>query len=101
MPVGKEEIRNRWGFHAGTDDTIPKHNRVREAFIAFAEFLDEVLPDGHAKDLAFDKLQETSMWSNFGVAELAPLVQRKPNSVKTPADVAALRPSAPAASTRQ
>jgi hypothetical protein len=74
MPVGKEDIRNRFGFHRGTSITIPKHERVREAYIAFSEYLDEILPDGRAKSTSFTHLQQSSMWANFGIAELAPVV---------------------------
>jgi hypothetical protein len=73
MPVGQEDILNRFGYHKGTDKTIPTHERVREAYIAFAEFLDGVLPDGRAKSTSFTNLQQSSMWANFAVAELAPL----------------------------
>lgn len=82
MSLGSEEINHRFGFHAGTSVTIPKHEQVREGFKSFAEFLDLVLPDGRAKSTAFTKLQESSMWANFGIAELAPLVEKNasPNS---------------------
>lgn len=73
MPIGPEEIRHRFGYHPGNGVTIPRHERVREAFIAFAEFLDSVVPDGRAKSTAMTKLQESSMWSNYGVAELSPV----------------------------
>lgn len=74
MPVGKDDIRNRFGYHAGTSRTAPKHEVIREAYIAFAEFLDDQLPDGRAKSTAFTNLQQSSMWSNFAIAETAPVV---------------------------
>ena len=77
MPLGKEEIQNRFGYHQGTGVTMPQHERVREAYIMFAEFLDEVLPDGRAKSTAFTNLQQSSMWANFGVAEQAPLATKR------------------------
>lgn len=73
MPLGKNEIRHRFGYHKGTAETMPKHEQVREAFIAFGEFLDEVLPDGRAKSTSFTNLQVASMWANYGIAETAPL----------------------------
>jgi hypothetical protein len=82
MPVGNEEILNRFGYHPGTEKTIPQHHKLRDGFIAFAQFLDATLPDGRAKSTAFTKLQESSMWANFGVAEQS--------SVVSPADEAAL-----------
>ena len=74
MPVGKEEIANRFGFHKGTDITGPIHQRIRSKFRKLAEELDELLPDGRAKATAFTKLDEAAMWSNKAVAEQAPLV---------------------------
>lgn len=73
MPVGEKEIRNRFGFHAGTPETIPQHEVVREAFISMAEFLDKKLPDGRAKSTAFTNLQVSAMWAHFGIAEQAPV----------------------------
>lgn len=73
MPLGRDEIRHRFGYHPGTSVTVPKHERIREAFIAFGEFLDDVLPDGEAKSKAINELQMSSMWANFGIAETAPL----------------------------
>jgi len=73
MPIGKEEIQHRFGYHPSTDVTASKHEHVREAFIGLSLFLDGTVPDGDAKEIAFKKLQEAAMWSNFAVAELAPL----------------------------
>lgn len=67
--VGDEEILNRFGYHPGTEKTIPQHQRLREGYMAFAKFLDDLLPDGRAKSTSMTKLQESSMWANFGVAE--------------------------------
>jgi hypothetical protein len=89
MPIGKDEIRNRFGYHQGTSVTGPQHERLREAYIAFGEFLDEVLPDGRAKSTAFTNLQQSSMWANFGVAEQAPLVDIGTENARIRASLAA------------
>lgn len=78
MAVGKEEIKNRFGYHRATAETAGQHEEIREGFIAFAEFLDKKLSDGRAKSSAMTKLQETSMWANFAIAEKAPLVLPNP-----------------------
>ena len=82
--VGKEEIRNRFGFHKasieGPNATGPKHHDLRLAFIDFAEYLDSVLPDQQTpngrsvKDVAFERLEDASMWSHKAIAETAPIV---------------------------
>lgn len=74
MPLGLDEIRHRFGNHPATTVTGKKHDQVREAYIAFAEFLDKVLPDGRAKSTAFTNLQQSSMWANFGIAETTEVV---------------------------
>lgn len=69
-----EEINNRFGYHQGTSTTMPKHAMMREAFKAFAVRLDEALPPGRAKAVAFTQLEETEMWAMKAIAEMAPVV---------------------------
>lgn len=75
MPLGKEEIHRRWGFHGGSEHVAAQHVSIRAAFITFAEQLDEILPDGRTKDVAMDQLKTTSMWAHFALAEQAPVIQ--------------------------
>lgn len=78
MALGAEEIENRFGFHKATiegdDATKPKHANIRAAFKDFAEYLDEVVPEGRYKDLMADDLERASMWTHKAVAQTAPLV---------------------------
>lgn len=83
MSIGREEIRHRFGYHPGTSVTIPQHERVREAYASFAEFLDKVLPDSEAKLNAITKLQEAAMWSNFSIAEQAPIEKKRSYNIVT------------------
>lgn len=77
MAVGREEIENRFGFHKGTIEgknaTAPRHAKLRREFMDFAEHLDEVLPDGRAKSIAFTELETASMWCHKSIAEQAPV----------------------------
>lgn len=75
MTLGSDEIRNRFSSHPGTSTTIPGHEKSRVAYIAFAEFLDQLLGpcDPYIAERVMVKLQEASMWTNFAIAELAPL----------------------------
>lgn len=75
MLLGQDEIDHRFGFHPATSVTAPQHEQIREAYKAFAEFLDRTLSGGRAKSTAFTKLQESSMWANFAIAELAPVAK--------------------------
>lgn len=77
--IGSEEIEHRFGFHKATvegpDATLPRHVLVRKLYRAFAEQLDEILPAGRAKSVAFTELENASMWSHKAIAELAPAIE--------------------------
>lgn len=73
MPLGNADIVNRFGFHKANDYTAPIHQDIRGAFMEFAEFLDDKVPDGRAKNTAFTALESASMWANKAVAEQAPI----------------------------
>lgn len=79
MPIGPDDIENRFGFHKATVEgdnaTLPTHRDIRLRFREFAEFLDGVLPDGRAKSVTFTELETASMWAHKSVAETAPLVR--------------------------
>ena len=76
--IGKDEIEHRFGFHKATVEgenaTLPKHRDTRLRFREFAAFLDEVLPEGLAKAVAFTELENASMWAHKAIAETAPVV---------------------------
>ena len=76
--MSPEEIEHRFGFHKATIEgenaTLPKHRDIRLKFREFASFLDEVLPDGRAKSVAFTELENASMWAHKAIAETAPVV---------------------------
>lgn len=77
--LGPEEIEHRFGFHKATIEgenaTLPKHRDTRLKFREFAEWLDDVLPDGRAKAVAFTELENASMWAHKAIAETAPVVR--------------------------
>ena len=77
--LGREEIEHRFGFHKATIEgenaTLPKHRDTRLKFREFAGWLDEVLPDGRAKSVAFTELENASMWAHKSIAETAPVVR--------------------------
>lgn len=86
MVMGRDEIENRFGSHPPTSVTAHKHETVKKGFISFAEFLDDILPDGRAKSTAFTQLQQASMWSNFAVAEMAPVAKPRTYRVTDDSD---------------
>ncbi len=66
--VTDEDLQNRFGYHKANEKTIPMHQSVRGMFLDIAETLNELLPEGREKSLAFTALQEAAMWSNASVA---------------------------------
>lgn len=84
MPLGPQEIEHRFGFHKATVEgdnaTLPKHRDMRLNFRSFAELLDELLPDGREKSLAFTALQEASMWTHCAIAMQAPVIDETPQT---------------------
>lgn len=78
MAFGRQEIEHRFGFHKATKDTGPQHAMLRRMFIELALEIDETIPDGRDKSLAFTELQSSLMWANAAVAMTAPLVHELP-----------------------
>lgn len=76
--IGTTEIEHRFGFHKATIEgdnaTLPRHRDTRLAYRAFAEQLDQLLPDGREKSLAFTALQEAAMWTHCAIAMAAPVI---------------------------
>lgn len=77
MALTQHEIETRFGFHKATIEgpqaTLPKHADLRQRFKQFAQYLDDVCPDGRYLALALTELENASMWAHKAVAESAPL----------------------------
>jgi len=75
--VDQAEINQRFGFHRATiegpEATQPRHVMLRRAFLAFASDLNYVLPYGREMLLAFEHLEDASMWAHKAIAREAPL----------------------------
>lgn len=74
MTLTGPELRNRYGYHKATSETGPMHQEIRKKFLELATWIDANLPDGRAKSVALTDLENSSMWSNKAIAELAPVV---------------------------
>ena len=96
-----DEIENRMGYHratfpAGYDPanaesflidhlweededgqvaTAPMHAALRQAYIALAQVMVDITPEGREQALAMTSLQESLMWANAAVAMRAPLIK--------------------------
>lgn len=78
MALTQHEINSRFGFHKATiegpEATQPKHVDLRIKCKEFAQYLDDILPDGRYKSLALTELENAAMWSHKAIAETAPLM---------------------------
>jgi hypothetical protein len=66
--VDRSELDRRFKYHAPNDITRDVHQLVRVKVLEFAEFLDEALPDGREKSLAFTALEESQFWAHAAIA---------------------------------
>ena len=64
----KEEIENRFTYHAPKPGQPEIYQDIRTLAKELALEIDEVVPEGREKSLAFTKLEEAVMWANAGIA---------------------------------
>jgi len=62
------EIRRRFGYVAPSGQAIERHQDVRALLLDLAHDLNELLPDGREKALAFTKLEEVGFHSHSAIA---------------------------------
>jgi len=63
------DIDNRFKFHPPTDAARKSaHETVREMCGTLAHALNEILPEGREKAVAYTKLEEVMFWSNAAIA---------------------------------
>jgi len=64
----KEDIENRFTYHAPKPGQPEIYQDIRTLAKELALEIDEVVPEGREKSLAFTKLEEAVMWANAGIA---------------------------------
>lgn len=72
MPLGTEEIRQRFTTtrvdRPSEQETLRVQSYLEEAFVNFADFLDELLSDSRDKSLALTALEEAATWGQKSLA---------------------------------
>ena len=66
--MDKEDIDNRFTYHAPKPGQMETYQDIRTLAKELALEIDEVVPEGREKSLAFTKLEEVVMWANAGIA---------------------------------
>lgn len=69
-----DDALNQFAYHPANEDTAPRHDAIRTAFLTFVGELWPLIPDGPEKTLALRGLQEGCMYANLAVALTAPSV---------------------------
>lgn len=66
--MDQAEINKRFTHHVPIGERIDFHDDVRFNFKAFAEWANNVLPEGREKSLCFTALEEASFWAHAAIA---------------------------------
>lgn len=78
MSLTNDEIAARMGTTKptteGVNATAPKHSSLRDEFTRFAQFLENLVPEGRAKDVMHTQLEAASMWAHKAVSQEAPVL---------------------------
>lgn len=72
---GADEIRHRFGYHKPAGEAVTEmHRTTRGVLMDVAQIFDRMLPEGRAKSVAIQHLEEACMWANKAIAEMSPVV---------------------------
>jgi len=64
----KEDIENRFTYHAPKDGQPEIYQDIRTLAKELALDINEFVPEGREKSLAITKLEEATFWANAGIA---------------------------------
>lgn len=64
----REDLDNRFSYHAPKADQPKKYEDIRAKAKEFAVMICNYCPDSREKSLALTKLEEASMWANASIA---------------------------------
>ena len=66
--ITPEELKTRFSYHAPKTGQPEQYAEVRRRFTELAEFMNEALPEGREKNLAFTNLEQAQFWANSAIA---------------------------------
>lgn len=63
------KLKNEYSYHPPKSQEIAdNHEFIRNACLEFSGSISLVVPAGHEREMALDKLREVMFWSNAGIA---------------------------------
>jgi dynactin complex subunit len=66
--MNNETIENNFMYHSPKEGQPEIYQNIRSKAKELAKLIQDVVPDGREKSLAFTKLEESVFWSNAGIA---------------------------------
>lgn len=63
-----QDLVNRFTYHQPNAQKVTCHQEVRDRLLEVALRLDDMLPAGREKSLAFTHLEESMFWANAAIA---------------------------------
>jgi len=66
--MSTSDMINRFRYHTPDDEQVVKHADIRNRVLELAIELDATLPDGVAKGLAINQLEEAMFWAHAAIA---------------------------------
>lgn len=63
-----QEIRDRLSYHPPSEAGVKRHEDLTAAFQVAAETIEQTVPEGREKSVAFTHLETAKMWASAGVA---------------------------------
>jgi len=66
--ITQDDIERRFIYHRPEGQKVQDHDDIRARFKGWANSLNDKLPDGREKALAFTALEEASFWAHAAIA---------------------------------
>lgn len=66
--MSKEDLDNRFTYHAPKPEQPVKYEIIRDTAKQFAYLIEELVPAGRELSLSLTHLEEVVFWANMGIA---------------------------------
>ena len=62
-----DDLHNRFVYHNANPNQTQKMENIRKNFLALAELLNEMCPEGREKSLSITSLEQAQFWANASI----------------------------------
>lgn len=67
-PAGTRDLIDLFTYHPPHGDQVTRYEEIREAGLALAELIDDLVPPSPERSTAVSRVRESVMWANAGIA---------------------------------